>query len=194
MSQENVKRAYRVPVVGIDTTRQQRTLEEQLFVRVPALARAFAHALARLPKGSRLRRLFLARRAGQAASAVYRRDFDVLFLGFDPEIDFQVVSAGHEGMVVPNLIGHHHGHAGYLDVWREMLEGFEDMTLEPEEDLLDLGEQLMSVTRMKGHGSSSGAPISQLLFQVFTFRRGLIVKQEDFGTREEALEAVGLRE
>jgi hypothetical protein len=74
-----------------------------------------------------------------------------------------------------------------------MLDGFEDLALEPEE-LLDLGERLISVTRISGHGSGSGVPVNQFLFQVFTFRRGLVAKQEDFGSREEALEAVGLRE
>jgi hypothetical protein len=32
------------------------------------------------------------------------------------------------------------------------------------------------------------------MFQVYTLRRGLVVKQEDFADRGEALEAAGLRE
>ncbi len=32
------------------------------------------------------------------------------------------------------------------------------------------------------------------IFQVFTFHRGLVAKQEDFGERAEALEAAGFRE
>ena len=69
-----------------------------------------------------------------------------------------------------------------------MLEAFEDWTLEPEE-LIDLGHRLFGVTRMSGHGTVSGVPVSQSVFSVYTFRRGLVVKQEDFGNREEALEA-----
>ena len=88
-------------------------------------------------------------------------------------------------MVAPDVIGHHHGHAGYRAVWREVLEAFEDWTLEPEE-LIDLGNRLIGVTRMSGHGAVSGVPVSQSVFSVYTFRRGLVLKQEDFGGCEEA--------
>ena len=172
-------------------TRGRRTLDERILVRVPALARGLFHLLSRLPRTSRLRRALRARTAVQGAAAANRRDFDVLFLGFDPAIDYRAVTAGPGGVVVPDLVGHHHGYAGYLHVWRTMLDGFPDLTLEPEE-LLDLGDRFISVTRLRGHGSGSGVPIDQLLFQVFTLRRGLVVKQEDFAEREEALAAVGL--
>ena len=114
-----------------------------------------------------------------------------MLMGFDPEIDYRVFSAGPGGGIAPDLVGHHHGHAGYRHVWRAMLEGFEDLSLEGEE-LLDLGDRLISVTRLRGHGSGSGVPFEQVLFQVFTLRRGLVVKQEDFAERAEALEAAGL--
>ena len=91
-------------------------------------------------------------------------------------------------MVAPDVIGHHHGHAGYREVRREVLEAFEDWTLEPEE-LIDLGDRLFGVTRMSGHGMVSGVPVSQRVFSVYTLCRGLVVKQEDFGDRGEALAA-----
>ena len=193
MSQGTVLHSESFPLTGVPMHRKHRTLDERILVRFPALARAVFAFWGRLPKGSRLRRSGLVRLSSQACSAANRRDFDVLLMGFDPDIDYRAVSAGPGGVVAPDLIGHHHGHAGYREVWRAMLEGFEDMTLEGEE-LLDLGDRMISATRLRGHGSGSGAPMDQLLFQVFTFRRGLIVKQEDFGSREEALEAVGLRE
>jgi ketosteroid isomerase-like protein len=58
--------------------------------------------------------------------------------------------------------------------------------------LIDLGDRLIGVIRMSGHGTVSGVPVSQRVFSVYTFRRGLVVKQEDFGDRGEALEAAGL--
>jgi ketosteroid isomerase-like protein len=183
----------RIQLTGVGTARHHRTRDEGIFVRFPALARRLLYLWSRLPKESRLRRQLLVRLVGQGMSAANRRDFDVLLLGLDPEIDYRAVSAGPGGGVAPDLVGHHHGHAGYRYVWRALLDGLEDLTLEPEE-LLDLGDHVISVTRLSGHGSGRGVPINQLLFQVFTFRRGLVVKQEDFGSREEALEAVGLRE
>lgn len=193
MSGESVEHGDRIQVTGVSTTRPRRTLGERILVRFPALARSLFYLLSRLPKGSRLRRLTLVRRVGQAASASNRRDFDVLLLGFDPAIDYRAVSAGPGGVIAPDLVGHHHGHAGYRYVWRAMLEGFPDLTLEGDE-VLDLGDRLISTTRMRGHGAGSGVPIDQVLFQVFTLRRGLVVKQEDFAEREAALQAVGLRE
>ena len=192
MSQENVEHAVRIRPTGLDTTRRHRTLDERIFVRFPALYRRFASVWRRLPKRSRLRRLILLRITSQATSAANRRDLDVVLTGFDPQIDFRIVG-GAWGMVAPDVIGHHHGHAGYREVWREVLEAFEDWTLEPEE-FLDLGDRLIGVTRMSGHGTVSGVPVSQSVFSVYTFRRGLVVKQEDFGDLAEALKAAGLRE
>jgi hypothetical protein len=36
--------------------------------------------------------------------------------------------------------------------------------------------------------------VSETVFQLFTFRRGLVVRQEDFLDRSEALEAAALRD
>jgi ketosteroid isomerase-like protein len=192
MSHENVGRGDCVRLTGLNTTRQRRTLDERIFIRFPALSRAFALLWWKLPRRSRLRRMILVRRAGQGAAAGNRRDFDVLLAGFDPEIDFRIVS-GTVGEIVPDLVGHHHGHEGYRDAWRAMLEAFADFSLQPQE-VHDLGDRMIGVVRMSGHGSGSGVPVSQLVFQLYTFRDGLIVKQEDFGTLDEALEAAGLRE
>ena len=190
MSQQQDLPGVRIRPTGLNTTRKHRTLDERLFVRFRALYRGFASLWSRLPKRSRLRRLILLRTTAQATSAANRRDLDLLLTGFDPEIDFQVVG-GLWGMVAPDVIGHHHGHAGYREVWRQVLEAFEDWTLEPEE-LIDQGDRLFSMTRTSGHGTVSGVPVRQTIFSVYTFRRGLVIRQEDFGDRGEALQAAGL--
>jgi hypothetical protein len=191
MSRGTLEQGERIRLTPGDAFGPRRTLGERLFVRFPALARRLLYLASRLPRRSRLRRWLRLRASLQAVRAANRRDFDVLFLGFDPAINYRAVTAGPGGVVVPDLVGHHHGYAGYLHVWRTMLDGFPDMTLEPEE-LLDLGDHMISTTRLRGHGSGSGVPIDQVLFQVFTLRRGLVVKQEDYADREEALAAVGL--
>ncbi len=100
---------------------------------------------------------------------------------------YRVFSAGPGGVIPPDLVGHHYGYQGYRLMWQAMLEGFEDLTLVPEE-LLDLGDRSIIVIRLTGHGSSSRVPIDQLRFQVYTYRRGLVVRKEDFAERERALE------
>jgi ketosteroid isomerase-like protein len=190
MSQENVEHGVRIRTTGLNTTRRHRSLDERVFVRFPAAYRKFAAFWSRLRPGSRLRRLLLLQLAAQGASAANRRDFDVVLAGFDPEIDLWIARGG---LNVPDYAGRHHGHAGYREAWRRLLEAFDDLTWEPEE-LIDAGDRLIIVNRWSGHGAGSGVPVNQLMFQVYTLRRGLVVKQEDFADRGEALEAVGLRE
>lgn len=182
----------RISLAGVNTRRRRRTLDERVLVRFPGLARRLLHLWSRLPQESRLRRRMLVRGVVQGYCAGNRRDFAVLLMGVDPEIDYLAVSAGPAGVAVPDLVGHQHGHTGYRNAWRAMLEAFEDFTLEPEE-LLDLGDRVISRIRMRGHGSGSGAPMDQVLFQVLTFQRGRVVKQEDFADLEAALESVGVR-
>ena len=87
----------------------------------------------------------------------------------------------------------YHGHQGYLDFWQRWLDAFPDIRWDPEETI-DLGEKALVTTRQSGHGSGSGLAVSEQVFQLFTFRRGLVIRQEDFLDRSKALEAAGLSE
>src|SRR4051812_4902592 len=97
----------RLRTADLSIKRQHRTLDERLFVRFPMLYQGFASVWSRLPNRSRLRRRVLLRITAQATSAANRRDFDVLLIGFHPQIEFRVVG-GAWGMVAPDVIGHHH--------------------------------------------------------------------------------------
>jgi ketosteroid isomerase-like protein len=188
MSQENVVRGVRYSIsLPSERSRRHRTLDERLFLRFPVLYRLVADRVTRLPPGARLRRLALLRISTRVAAAVNRRDFDVLFLALDPEIEF------HPNQVAPGLDAVIRGHGAYEELWRQFIDSFEDFHAEPDE-LLDLGDQLVAATLYKGHGSGSGVPVNIPLFQLFRLRRGLIVWQKDFSDRSEALEAAGLRE
>jgi hypothetical protein len=192
MSQENVEVVrgvrYRVSLPS-ERASQRRTLDERLFVRLPAAYRLLADRLMRLPQRSRLRRLGLVRLGGRAAAAANRRDFDVLLVPFDPGIEYRP----RNDWMALDLDDVFYGHDGYREMWRRMLEGFEDLRLEPEE-LLDLGEKLLATVQLSGHGSGSGVPVSLHLFSLYKLRRGLVVWQQDFSDRSEALEAAGLPE
>ena len=190
MSQENVVRGVRYPIsLPSERASQRRSLDERLFVRLPALYRLLVSAWTRLPPRSRLRRLMLARLAGRGLAAVNRRDFKVLFLAFDPEIEY--FPAGDQ--LPPGMDAATHGHDGYEKVWRQMIDSFEDFRAEPQE-LFDLGDTFLGTVRYTGHGSGSGVPVDVPLFQLMRLRRGLIYWQKDFSDRSEALEAAGLEE
>ena len=146
---------------------------------------------ARLPQHSRLRRSLLAYRLRQSYAAATRRDFELLLTGLDPAIEL------HRATVFLDVSGTFHGHAGYREVWRRVLESFEDIRLDPEE-MLVFGDRALATVRLSRHGAGSGTPMNQPLYQLFTLRRGLVVRQDnfqdDFQDRAEALEAVGLAE
>lgn len=180
----------RVPTDRVTTTRPRRTLIERIFVRFPGIARAVGFGWSRLPRHSRLRRALLVRLASQAASAVNRRDFEALFTMFEPRMSLTLPGGG---MFPPDLVGEHHGYAGYREVWRRILEAMPDIRLEPQE-LIDCGDVLVSATRMSGHGGGSGVPASQTIWQVYWLRRGLVARQHDFAHRVEALAAAGVSE
>jgi ketosteroid isomerase-like protein len=141
---------------------------------------------------SRPCRAFDPRRVRRGAEAANRRDFEVLLLSFDPAIEYEVAESLAGRFVFPDLLGVQRGHAGYRRMWQGFIEAFQDLKLEPEE-VIDSGGRALVAGRVIGHGSQSGVGIDEPLFQVFTMRRGLVIRQKDFADREEALEVVELR-
>ena len=186
MSQENVEAVRRVRIPLVPERRRHRTLDERIVVRFPGLARELSAAWARLPQHSRLRRAILVRRVRQGFAALDRRDFDLLVIGLDPGVEL------HMGHVLPDIGPVFHGHDGYREVWRHLLEAA-DTRLEPEE-LLDLGDRVLVTAQLTAQGTGSGVLVSQPLFLLFTLRRGLVSREHDFQDRGEALRAAGLSE
>jgi ketosteroid isomerase-like protein len=192
MSEENVEIVRGTPIVLpplSERASQRRTLDERLYVRFPALYRRLAVALMRLPR-SRLRRLILARFLRLAYAAPNRRDFDLVLTGLGPETEYEYRPSA--DLIAPDQDPVFYGHDGYLRMWRTWLDAFDDLRFEPEE-FLDLGDRLLVTAEVMGHGSGSGVAVSERVFQLFELRRGLVVKQEDFVDRTEALEAAGLK-
>jgi hypothetical protein len=187
MSQETAEavRGVRIPLVP--ETRRHRSLDERIVVRFPGVARQLSAGWARLPRHSRLRRAILSRRVRQYYAASNRRDFDLLVTGYDPAVEYQPAE------LFPDPDPTYYGHDGIREVWRLLLDAFEDVRLDPQE-LLDLGERVLVTAKLSGHGTGSGVSISQPLFQLFTLARGLPHRQDDFLNRAEALKAAGLRE
>jgi ketosteroid isomerase-like protein len=194
MSEENVRgvQGVRTPMAVSRKTRP-RSLAEQILVRFPILSRMLALVWSRLPPRSRLRRTLTAHNLRRAYEAANRRDFEVLLLSFDPEIEFQFDESPVGGMLPPDLVGIHHGREAYVRVWKAGLEVAEDYRLEPE-CLIDCGDRVLVVGRQRGRGTTSGVPFDEPLLTLFTFRRGQVVRLKDFATRDNALEAAGLEE
>ena len=173
-------------------TKQRRSLDERFFVRFPRLARSVSSLWSRLPPHSRLRRAFLARAIGRGFAAANRRDFDVVVLLLEPDFEFQIADSPASRFLPPDLLGVHRGPEGYRRVWEMGLEG-PDYKIYCDE-VFDLGDRVLLVGRQAARGKASGISLDLPLFQLYTLRRGLPVRQVDFSDAEEALEAMGLRE
>jgi hypothetical protein len=184
MPQENAGalRGVRYPI-SLPTERagKRRSLDERFFVRFPAAYRLLSAAVARLSPRSRLRRSIIKYQAGRGAAAPNRRDFVALLLRFDQEIEYRPRG----DIMALDMDSVFHGHDGYQRVWQGMMDAFEDFWLDPVE-LLDLGDWMLATVEVKGHGSGSGVPVTERLFQLFKLRRGMIVWQQDFADRDTA--------
>jgi ketosteroid isomerase-like protein len=192
MSEENVTDARGVRMslrpTG-DSASQRRTLDERVAIRFPAFSRLLGAAFMRLSPRSRLRQLILARRIQQAYAAQTRRDYDSVLAGWNPECEYRPS----RDLMPPDLDAAFYGHDGMRQLWRYWRDAFEDIRWDPEE-IEDFGDKILVTAQQRGHGSGSGVGVSEPVFQLFTLRAGLVVRQEDFLVRSAALAAVGLRE
>ena len=115
--------------------------------------------------------------------AVNRRDWDAMLETGAPEIE-----------IVTLMSGTHRGHAGWRRVVEQMAEEVSGFQFVPE-DFIDVGhDRVVAVTRWGGTGRTSGIAVFATIVFVHTLRGGLVVRQESFRNRAEALKAVGLEE
>jgi ketosteroid isomerase-like protein len=175
-----------VPALA-DRVRQGRTVEQRVYVRFPAVYRVIARMGMHLSSRSRIRRVMLARGMALAYAAANRRDFAVVLVGHHPEFEYRPA----RDLTPPDLEAVFRGREGYLRLWRYWLDAFGDIRWEPDE-VLDFGDRCLVTTQQRGRGSGSGVAVSEPVFQLFKFRDGLVVGQEDFLDRSEALEAARL--
>ena len=169
---------------------QRRTLDERMVARFPSVAHAIAPLLFRLSPRSRVRQSLMARSMARAYAAANRRDFKLILALNDRD---QYEYRPSPDLLPPDMATVYRGHDGYREFWRLWLEAFADIRWDPEE-ILDFGDRVLVTTRQSGHGSGSGVAVSEPVYQLFTFRRGLVIRQEDFLNRAQALEIAGISE
>lgn len=167
---------------------RRRSLDERLRVRFPSVFRVLSEAGLRVSPHTRLRRLVLRRALVRVYAAANRRDFDLIRTTQDPE---RYEYRPSDDLRPLDLDPVFHGHEGYLRLWGYWLDAFADIRWEPQE-MLDLGDRILVTARQQGHGSGSGVAVGEHVFQLFTFRRGLVIRQQDFSDRAKALEAAGV--
>jgi ketosteroid isomerase-like protein len=121
--------------------------------------------------------------------AVARRDTTSAAALYDPEVEWDNTRGPLQGLIERKI---YRGHEGLGRWWREYREPSEKIWDEVEE-LIDAGDQVISVQTVHARGRASGVAIDLAHIAIVrTFRQGRIVRARLFTTRTEALEAAGL--
>jgi ketosteroid isomerase-like protein len=113
-----------------------------------------------------------------------QRDPEVFFALVDPDVDW----ASHQISSAPAT-----GVDAVRQFFRDWFGAFDDLAFEWKETL-DGGDAVVTATYWHGKGRASGVGVEQLIWQVWTFRDGKIIRYRDFEDRAQALEAAGLSE
>jgi ketosteroid isomerase-like protein len=116
--------------------------------------------------------------------AVERNDLPAALACLDPALEWVPLRAATEGT--------YHGHEGYERFVADTNDNFE--IFEPHFELRELGDGVLAWGSIHVRGSGSGVEMDIPTGGVFELRAGKIVRWQDSGSKEQALEALGLSE
>ncbi len=116
----------------------------------------------------------------EGLAAYNRGDLDAALALYHPDVEF-----------VTLLLGNHHGKEAFLRLYEENKAAVLGYTLIPEE-VIDAGDKVVAVVRMGGAGRVSEIGLGDRLAFLVTIKNGLIVRQQTFRNRAEALAAAGV--
>jgi ketosteroid isomerase-like protein len=122
--------------------------------------------------------------------AVARRDAESVLELYDPDVEWDGSRGTPLGSLSREVV--YHGHAGLRRFFRHWYEAWDNVE-ERQDELIDAGEHVVSVSRFRASGRASGLEVEFVdQVAVWTLRDGKIVRVVWFPTRAEALESVGL--
>ena len=186
MSQENVE-IVRQPIAVRDASRPR--VHERLFLRLPRVAAVLTRAALRRRPTSRLRQAMIRNALRIGFEALNRGDYEAGFALVPP--DFETITFSE--LVGLGFDPVYRGREGRLRYHRQWVAELGEFQNEPEE-VIDLGDHVLVLGRVKGSGLSSGATFGNEEAYLFTISAGRIIREQDFRSHEQALEAAGLRE
>ena len=91
---------------------------------------------------------------------------------------------------IPDVVATYCGPAGVGEFFRRWVGPFDEWGYEVG-DLIDAGDSVVVHIQQWGRGKGSGAPVESRFWQVWTIRRGKVVRATHHADKAEALEAVG---
>ncbi len=117
--------------------------------------------------------------------AMNRDDGEGALQRMDPEIRFEHRLAALQGSFV--------GHEGVRGLFADFAEHFDIWRIYCE-DIRDLGDRVLALGTVRATGKESGAETELPFTVVARIKDGLVTDYIDYGDRDQALEAAGLRE
>ncbi len=186
MSRENVE-VVRQSIAARPSSR--RRVRERLFLRFPQVAATVARLVLGLPPRSRLRQVMIRDAFRLAVEAANRKDHEAAFVLLPPD---------YEAILHPELVGIgfdplYRGRDGRVRLqqqWESELGEFEN---DPQE-IIDLGDRVLLLGRMRGVGRGSGAAFDSEVAYLITLSGGRMIREQVLRSHNEALEAAGLSE
>ena len=123
---------------------------------------------------------------------IARRGFDRFLAGdlqawldlLSPEVEWHMASDEPDARTL-------HGHEGVLALLADTVATFDSFEFQVEE-IIDAGESVVVVTRMRGVGKGSGAQVDLPETLVFDIEAGRAWRVREYRERDEALQVVGL--
>lgn len=109
-----------------------------------------------------------------------RGDIDAMAALYHPDVVLETL-----------LLGTRHGRDALREIVAENRRTLAGYDIQPVE-LLDVGDKVVAVTQAVGSGETSQVAVDDRFAFVFTLEDGLIVREQAFRNRDEALEAAGL--
>jgi len=88
--------------------------------------------------------------------------------------------------------GIHRGPSGVRDFYTEWFGAWDDLQVDPER-LIDVGDAVVMVIRVRGRGRTSGATVDIRAADFFEFENGMIVRHTGYPDAAEALREHGLQ-
>lgn len=122
--------------------------------------------------------------------AVAVGDSEGVLAKYDPDVEFDFSRSPFASVLNKSVF---RGHEGLRDFIRERYEAF-DKTEDDCQELFEVGDKVISVVSSRARGRESGVDVEQTHFALWSIDAGKVTSVRWFGTRDEALEAVGLSE
>ena len=127
-----------------------------------------------------------------------QENVEIVRRAFAYEVHGQGDRAEAEAIFDPNVVmkpveeGASYGRDAIRDNFEHWQGAWEDLEVTIEE-IIDAGDRVVLSAHHRGRGRGSGIKVDARLYEVYTLRRGKVIRVDEFTERTAALEAAGLR-